>query len=151
MTMEEWKQQQDEKAEKTAQWLDADDVDVKEPPKLGKSVYINADEEFGDSEDAEGDEQEVASANFGTISMILGILSILLGLFFAGLPLLGVLTGIGAIVLGAIERKHKRKQTRKQSAAGLACGIVGVILSIVVGAMVGAVKLLLGFLALFKF
>lgn len=69
----------------------------------------------------------------GNISLILGILSILFGLFFGGAPWIGIFMGIAGVVLGAVEKKKNKPATKKTATAGFICGIVGICTSVCVG------------------
>ncbi|MCQ2519418.1 MAG: hypothetical protein MJ107_02685 [Lachnospiraceae bacterium] len=137
MTMDEWNEQNGTAKEaETAQWLDADDVVVEEPPKIKNAVVT------------ENNDKPVEVANtsskFGTISLVLGVFSILMGVFFAGAPMIGILLGAGAITLGALERKNGNPQTKGPATGGLVCGIVGVSLSIIFGIICSLISTAIG-------
>lgn len=74
-----------------------------------------------------------ASEMTGNLALILGILSIIFGLFFGGAPWIGIFMGIAAVVLGVVEKKKKNPLTKKTATAGFVCGIVGISLSVFMG------------------
>ena len=62
-------------------------------------------------------------------SLVLGIISIVCGLFFMGFQWLGALLGVVGIVLGALGKKNPEK--KGMATAGLVCSIIGLVLSLV--------------------
>jgi uncharacterized membrane protein HdeD (DUF308 family) len=73
---------------------------------------------------------EFKEEKMGVASLVLGILSTLMGLFSAGaLGWLGIILGIIGIVLGALGRKNP--DSKGIATAGLVLSIVGLILSAV--------------------
>lgn len=93
-----------------------------------------------------------ATEGFGTFALVLGILSIIFGLFFGGAPWIGIIIGVGGIVLGAVEKKKGNPHTKKAAKAGFVCGIIGVSLSIVMGIVCTVIGILVkGVVGLLKF
>ena len=137
MTMEEWnekKASEKENARSTIEHLDPKDVEVQTPPKT-ETVENN------------GPVTSVSvNDKTGTIALIVGILSIVFGLFFGGAPWIGILLGIGAIVLGSYEKKKNIASTKKLANAGMICGIAGLVVSILVGIAVAAFGVVWGLL-----
>lgn len=74
-----------------------------------------------------------ASEMTGNLSLILGILSMIFGMFFGGAPWIGIFMGVAAIVMGVVEKKKNNPITKKIATAGFICGIVGVCISVCVG------------------
>lgn len=65
----------------------------------------------------------------GAASLVLGIISILIGAFSAGLfGWLGAIIGVIGIILGALAKKSQ--QANGLATAGLVCSIIGTILSL---------------------
>lgn len=63
----------------------------------------------------------------GVASLVLGILSLLIGLFSAGsLGWLGAIMALVGVILGAIGKKNVEK--KGLATAGLVCSIIGLIL-----------------------
>lgn len=62
-------------------------------------------------------------------SLVLGIISIVLALFFAGFQWVGAIAGIIGIILGAMSRKIPEK--KGMATAGLVLSIIGFVLSII--------------------
>ena len=79
------------------------------------------------------------------LGLALGVISIVLGVFFAGAPWLGIVVGTIAIIIGASE-KNKGEETKGIATGALTCGIVGVSLSVAFGIFFGilgiAIKIL---------
>lgn len=68
----------------------------------------------------------------GVASLVLGILSIVLGAFTAGtLGWAGAIMGIVGIILGALERKNSPAEKRGMATAGLTCSIIGTVLCLI--------------------
>ncbi len=65
----------------------------------------------------------------GVASLVLGIVSIVCGIFLSGFQWVGAIAGLVGIVLGALGRKDPEKQSL--STAGLVCSIVGFVFCIV--------------------
>lgn len=130
MTMDEWKQQNN--PDNTVHVLDADDVEVIEPKHF---------EEVTPSNDNTPVEKYESGSNLTTVALILGISSIILGVFFAGAPWLGILTGTAAIVMGAVEKKKNDPGTLGTAKSAFVCGIVGVSLSVFFGIICGLLGL----------
>ena len=66
----------------------------------------------------------------GIASLVLGILSIVIGVFLPGpLGWLGAILGIVGIVFGASARKNS--DSNSLATAGLVCSIIGTILSLI--------------------
>lgn len=66
----------------------------------------------------------------GVASLVLGILSLLIGLFSSGLlGWLGAIMAIIGIILGALGRKNPEK--KGISTAGLVCSIIGLVLCLI--------------------
>lgn len=63
-------------------------------------------------------------------SLVLGIVSIVVSLFFSSTSWLGAVTGIIGIILGAMARKDPAK--KGLATAGLVCSIIGFVLSIII-------------------
>lgn len=83
------------------------------------------------------------SESSAALSLILGIFSILFGVFFGGAPWIGILLGVGGIIIGASEKKKKHKATKGLATGGFVCGIVGTSLSVVVGIVCAALGIFL--------
>ncbi|WP_287387503.1 hypothetical protein [Lachnospira sp.] len=66
----------------------------------------------------------------GVASLVLGIISILIGLFSAGaLGWLGAILAILGIILGAVGKKNPAKSGL--ATAGMVCSIIGLILCLI--------------------
>lgn len=130
MTMDEWKQQNT--AEGTVEKLDDEDVEVIKPKTYETVTPV---------EDGTPVEKIESESNITSIALFLGIASIVLGVFFAGAPWLGILTGTAAIVMGAVEKKKNDPSTVSTAKAVLVCGIVGVSLSVFLGIVCGVLGL----------
>lgn len=65
----------------------------------------------------------------GVASLILGIISIICGLFLAGFQWVGAIAGLIGIILGAAGKKDPEK--RGIATGGLVCSIIGFILCII--------------------
>lgn len=66
----------------------------------------------------------------GVASLVLGILSLLIGLFSSGLlGWLGAIMAIIGIILGALGRKNP--ENKGISTAGLVCSIIGLVLCLI--------------------
>lgn len=66
----------------------------------------------------------------GVASLVLGIISILIGLFSAGaLGWLGAILAILGIILGAVGKKNPEKSGL--ATAGMVCSIIGLILCLI--------------------
>lgn len=65
----------------------------------------------------------------GVASLVLGIIALLMGLFFAGFQWVGAIVGLIGIILGAQGRKVPEK--KGLATAGLVCSIIGFILCII--------------------
>lgn len=65
----------------------------------------------------------------GVASLVLGIISIVCGIFLSGFQWVGAIAGVIGIVLGALGRKVPEKQGI--STAGLVCSIIGFVLCII--------------------
>ncbi len=147
MTMDEWKKAKESvketiKENTTAQWLGDDDVVVESAPKINHHVVP----------ENEGKPVEVLTppSNFAKTALVLGIFSIVMGVFFAGAPWIGILSGIGAIVLGAVEKKKiSKKEERKIANAGFVCGIVGTAVSVIMGIICSAIVTTIKILSFF--
>ena len=120
MTMDEWTTKQ--KEESGIEHLRPEDVEVMNP---GDSNVT--------SETSDEGHVQTMDPKFGTLALILGILSIVFGIFFAGAPWIGILLGIAAIILGVSERKHNNPASKGSATGGLVCGIVGLVFSVVFG------------------
>ncbi len=74
-------------------------------------------------------------------SLVLGIISVVMALFFAGFQWVGAITGIIGIILGALARKVPEK--KGMATAGLVLSIIGFVLSIILfvacAACIGAI------------
>lgn len=88
------------------------------------------------------------SESAGVLALILGILSIIFGIFYGGAPWIGILLGVGGITIGAVERKRKNKKTKGVATGGFVCGIVGVSLSVVMGIVCFAISAIIKLLAM---
>ena len=73
--------------------------------------------------------EESKNSALATISMVLGICSIVLCCCCAG-----VTCGIVAVVLAAVDRSEKGKFS-PFATAGLACGIIGIVFGVVISAL----------------
>lgn len=69
----------------------------------------------------------------GVASLVLGIISIVIGAFFGAVGWAGAIMGIIGIVLGALGRKNALAAGNKPGVAtgGLACSIVGTLLCLI--------------------
>lgn len=65
----------------------------------------------------------------GVASLVLGIISLVCGVFLAGFQWVGAIVGLIGIVLGAQGRKNPEKQG--MATAGLVCSIIGFVLCII--------------------
>lgn len=65
----------------------------------------------------------------GVASLILGIISLVAGLFFAGFQWVGAIVGLVGIILGAMGRKIPEK--KGIATAGMVCSIIGFVLCII--------------------
>lgn len=66
----------------------------------------------------------------GVAALVLGIISILIGIFSAGaLGWLGAILGIVGIILGAIARKNT--ENNGLATAGMVCSIIGLVLCLI--------------------
>lgn len=65
----------------------------------------------------------------GIASLVLGIISIICGLFLTGFQWIGAIVGIVGIILGAAGKKNPEK--KGIATAGLVCSIIGFILCII--------------------
>ncbi len=80
----------------------------------------------------------------GVAALVLGIISLVCGIFLAGFQWIGAIVGLLGIILGALGRKNPEKQGI--ATAGLVCSIIGFVLCIIlyiacvacVGGMAGA-------------
>ncbi|MBO7333829.1 MAG: DUF4190 domain-containing protein [Lachnospiraceae bacterium] len=124
MTMDEWTAQKESQAD--IEHLKPEDVVVEEPGKAGTS------QRTGMADEVRTTDMPSESKAAG-LSLVLGIVSIVLGILFAGAPWLGILAGIAAIVIASVELKNNNPNTKGKAAGGLVCGIVGIVFSIVIG------------------
>lgn len=68
----------------------------------------------------------------GVASLVLGIVSIVLGTFSAGtLGWAGAIMGIVGIILGSSARKNSPIEKRGMATAGLVCSIIGTVLCLI--------------------
>lgn len=65
----------------------------------------------------------------GIASLVLGIISVICGLFLTGFQWIGAIVGIVGIILGAAGKKNPEK--KGIATAGLVCSIIGFILCII--------------------
>lgn len=65
----------------------------------------------------------------GVASLVLGIISLLCGLFLAGFQWVGAIVGLIGIILGAAGKKDPEK--KGIATAGMVCSIIGFILCII--------------------
>lgn len=65
----------------------------------------------------------------GIASLVLGIVSLVCGLFLAGFQWVGAIVAIIGIVLGALARK--KPETKGIATAGMVCSIIGFVLCVV--------------------
>ena len=65
----------------------------------------------------------------GVASLVLGIISLVCGVFLAGVQWVGAIVGLIGIVLGAQGRKNP--DSKGMATAGLVCSIIGFILCII--------------------
>ncbi|MDO4384884.1 MAG: hypothetical protein Q4E18_02665 [Clostridia bacterium] len=63
----------------------------------------------------------------GVASLILGIISLICGIFLAGFQWVGIIVGIIGIILGALGRKDPQK--KGIATGGLVCAIIGTVFS----------------------
>lgn len=63
-------------------------------------------------------------------SLVLGIISIVVGLFISSAGWLGTIIAIVGIILGVVARK-KMDDNYKLATAGMVCSIVGLVLSLI--------------------
>ena len=68
-------------------------------------------------------------AKMGVAALVIGIISLIISIFFAGLNWLGVILGIIGIILGAMGRKDPAK--KGVATAGLVLSIIAVALGII--------------------
>lgn len=67
----------------------------------------------------------------GVASLVLGIISILIGVFSAGaLGWLGAIIGVIGIVLGSLGRKSAPADKQGVATGGMVCSIIGTVLSL---------------------
>ena len=130
MTMDEWKQQN--VGEDTVEKLDDNDVEVIKPQPFETVAPTDSDAPV---------EKIESESGITSVALFLGIASIVLGVFFAGAPWLGILTGTAAIVMGAVEKKKNDPSTVHTAKAALVCGIVGASLSVFLGIVCGILGL----------
>ena len=128
MTMDEWNKEND----KTVEVLSEDDIEVVSAPKMGNA-------EPNTTAQNEPVKSSTHSSSMATVGLLLGIGSIIFGLFFAGAPWIGILMGTAAIVMGAVERKSNNSDTKGLATGALACGIVGVVFSVIFGIIVAII------------
>ena len=62
-------------------------------------------------------------------SLVLGIVSIVFATIIPGLQMVGTITGVVGIILGALARKVPEQ--KKMATGGLVCSIIGLILSVI--------------------
>ncbi len=65
----------------------------------------------------------------GIASLVLGIISIICGLFTSSAKWIGAILGLIGIILGAQDRKNAEK--RGIATAGMVCSIIGFILCVI--------------------
>jgi vacuolar-type H+-ATPase subunit I/STV1 len=65
----------------------------------------------------------------GVASLVLGIISIVCGIFTSNFKWIGALLGLIGIILGAQDRKNVEK--RGIATAGMVCSIIGFVLCII--------------------
>lgn len=65
----------------------------------------------------------------GVASLVLGIISLVIGILFVGFQWVGAIVGLIGIILGAQGRKNPEK--RGISTAGMICSIVGFVICII--------------------
>jgi len=63
-------------------------------------------------------------------ALVLGIVSLVIGIFFSSIGWLGALVAIVGIILGASARKNRDEQYTIAT-AGMVCSIVGVIINLI--------------------
>ena len=68
--------------------------------------------------------------NMAVASLVLGIISIVIGLFVSGYGWLGAIVALVGIILGASARK-KQDDKVKIATAGLVCSIIGLVLCVI--------------------
>lgn len=73
----------------------------------------------------------------GVASLVLGIISIVIGLFLVGYQWLGAILGLVGIIMGASGRSNP--ETKGLATGGLVCSIIGFILCIAMYAVCAAV------------
>lgn len=69
----------------------------------------------------------------GVASLVLGIISLIMGLFLVGYQWLGAILGLIGIILGAFGRQNT--ETKGLATGGLVCSIIGFILCIAMYAL----------------
>lgn len=135
MTIDEW----NDKKATTVEKVRPEDTVVEEPAKFKNDVVEEA---AGATEVTKVTGEASSAAKLG---LALGVISIVLGVFFAGAPWLGIVVGTIAIIIGATE-KNKGEESKGIATGALTCGIVGVSLSVAFGILFGilgiAIKIL---------
>ncbi len=63
-------------------------------------------------------------------ALVLGIVSLIIGVFFSSIGWLGALVAIVGIILGATARK-KQDDQYKLATAGMVCSIVGIVINLI--------------------
>ena len=134
MTIDEW----NDKKATTVEKVRPEDTVVEEPARFKNDVV----EETSETSEVAKVTGEASSA--AKLGLALGVISIVLGVFFAGAPWLGIVVGTIAIIIGASE-KNKSEETKGIATGALTCGI-GVSLSVAFGILFGilgiAIKIL---------
>ncbi len=133
MTMEEWKAQKSAAA--TAEAEKKDEIKTKEKTASEIKVKEKNIEEVPEYIAPQGDGLPTAIAGEDApihIALFLGILSVIFGIFFGGAPWIGIITGVGSIIFGALSIKKKDKNEGGKHISGLVCGITGVVTSLLV-------------------
>ncbi len=65
----------------------------------------------------------------GVASLVLGIISLVCGLFLTGFQWIGAIVGLVGIILGAVGKKNP--ENKGIATAGMVCSIIGFILCII--------------------